>query len=56
MSALDVSTRAVAPNLFQRLSREAGIAMVFISHGALRWISSSSEVALTDSARALTLL
>jgi ABC-type glutathione transport system ATPase component len=32
VSALDVSIRAVVLNLFQRLSREAGIAMVFISH------------------------
>jgi ABC-type glutathione transport system ATPase component len=32
VSALDVSIRAVVLNLFQRLSRETGIAMVFISH------------------------
>lgn len=32
VSALDVSIRAVVLNLFQRLSREAGIALVFITH------------------------
>ncbi len=32
VSALDVSIRAVVLNLFQRLNRETGIAMVFISH------------------------
>lgn len=32
VSALDVSVRAVVLNLFQRLSREAGIALVFITH------------------------
>lgn len=32
VSALDVSIRAVILNLFQRLSREAGIALVFITH------------------------
>ena len=32
VSALDVSIRAVVLNLFRRLSREAGIALVFITH------------------------
>jgi peptide/nickel transport system ATP-binding protein len=32
VSALDVSIRAVVLNLFQRLSREAGIALLFITH------------------------
>ncbi|MGH3251754.1 MAG: ABC transporter ATP-binding protein [Trebonia sp.] len=32
VSALDVSIRAVVLNLFKRLSREAGIALVFITH------------------------
>jgi ABC-type glutathione transport system ATPase component len=32
VSALDVSIRAVVLNLLQRLSREAGIALVFITH------------------------
>lgn len=32
VSALDVSIRAVVLNLFQRLSRETGIALVFITH------------------------
>lgn len=32
VSALDVSIRAVVLNLFQRLSREEGIALVFITH------------------------
>ncbi|MGH3264013.1 MAG: ABC transporter ATP-binding protein [Trebonia sp.] len=32
VSALDVSIRAVVLNLFQRLTREAGIALVFITH------------------------
>ena len=32
VSALDVSVRAVVLNLFRRLSREAGIALVFITH------------------------
>jgi ABC-type glutathione transport system ATPase component len=32
VSALDVSVRAVVLNLFQRLSREAGIALLFITH------------------------
>lgn len=32
VSALDVPVRAVVLNLFQRLSREAGIALVFITH------------------------
>jgi peptide/nickel transport system ATP-binding protein len=32
VSALDVSVRAVVLNLFRRLSRETGIALVFITH------------------------
>ncbi|MDN5851428.1 MAG: ATP-binding cassette domain-containing protein [Actinomycetia bacterium] len=32
VSALDVSIRAVVLNLFQRLSREEGIALIFITH------------------------
>jgi peptide/nickel transport system ATP-binding protein len=32
VSALDVSIRAVVLNLFQRLSTEEGIALVFITH------------------------
>lgn len=32
VSALDVSVRAVVLNLFQRLSREVGIALLFITH------------------------
>jgi len=32
VSALDVSIRAVVLNLFKRLSRDAGIALVFITH------------------------
>jgi peptide/nickel transport system ATP-binding protein len=32
VSALDVSIRAVVLNVFRRLSREAGIALVFITH------------------------